>query len=148
MKKINNYSLRICCSLLCLQAFTITSCEHHQKNETIKKKHTAIAKPAASNQEDQVVSLITNLDEVKRKTAEVKKDSKGKRSLVTYVDSPPTGKDPYYWVKVAEDNGGSLVAYYTFAVDGKTHRISYYDVITDSVISLEQWRKTVADNER
>jgi hypothetical protein len=47
---------------------------------------------------------------------------------------------PNYTVKVAEDNGGSLVAYYTFAVDGKSHQIRYYDEINGSMIPLEQWR--------
>jgi hypothetical protein len=98
--------------------------------------------------EDEVVNLIMNLEEVKRKTAQVKKLSKGKRTLMTYVETPPTGKDPNYWVKVSEDNGGSLVAYYTFAVDAKTHRIAYYDDIDDTTISLEEWRKTVPVTDR
>ncbi|WP_374951063.1 hypothetical protein [Mucilaginibacter sp.] len=89
-----------------------------------------------------------NLEEVKRKTAQVKRLSNGKRTLMTYVETPPTGKDPNYWVKVSEDNGESLVAYYTFAVDAKTHRIAYYDDIHDATIPLGEWRKTVALSDR
>ncbi|WP_142531265.1 hypothetical protein [Pedobacter westerhofensis] len=98
--------------------------------------------------EDEVVNLIMNLKEVKHKTAYVKKLSKGKRTLMTYVETPPTSKDPNYWVKVSEDNGESLVAYYTFAVDAKTHRIAYYDDLHDTTISLEEWRKTVSVSDR
>ncbi len=134
MIKFPDLSFRIYYSLLCLVAFTITSCVRHQKSETKHSKHAAITKPAVLNQEDQVAKLIMNLDEVKHKTAEVEKESKGKRSLVTYVENTPTDKDPNYWVKVAEDNGGSLVTYYTFAVDGKSRNISYYDAVNDVVI--------------
>ncbi|CAM3677884.1 hypothetical protein MUGA111182_02710 [Mucilaginibacter galii] len=106
------------------------------------------AKPKVVNQEDEVVNLILNLPEVKRKSAQVEKDSQGKRHLETYVETPPTAKDPNYWVKVAEDNGNSLVAYYIFAVHGKTHQISMYDEVNDSLKPLSKWREETPANER
>ena len=99
-------------------------------------------------EEDIVVNLIMNLDEVKHKSAQVVKASKGDRHLSTYIEIRPTVTDPYYSVKVAEDNGGSYVAYYSFAVHSKTHEIAYYDVIRDSLISINQWRKTTPAKER
>jgi len=55
-----------------------------------------MTKPKAINQEDEVVNLILNLPEVKRKSAQVEKDSQGKRHLETYVETPPTAQDPNY----------------------------------------------------
>jgi hypothetical protein len=88
------------------------------------------------------------LNEVKRKNALIMKESNGKRRLSTYVETLPTVADPYYWVKVAEDNGGSFVTYYSFGVQAKTHAIVFYDVMQDSLFSLSQWRKTTPVGER
>jgi hypothetical protein len=143
MKKITSTSFIICCFLCAL-----SSCDSSQKKEVNKSKPLAVTKKPALNREDEIINLIVNLEEVKRKTAEVKKLSKGKRTLSTYIENTPTDKDPYYWVKVSEDNGGSLVAYYTFAVDPKTRNISYYDNMQDSMISLDQWRKSTPVAER
>jgi hypothetical protein len=133
--------------LLCFIAVTVIACQSPQKKEAVKHQQKSI-KPAVINEEDQIIGLIMNLDEVKRKSALIKKESKGKRHLSTYVETPPTAADPYYWVKVAEDNGGSFVTYYSFGVHAKTHTINYYDVMQDSLISLSQWRKTTPANER
>ena len=141
MSKVTVYSL------LFLTGLMLNACQSPQKKEAVKHRQKTI-KPAVTNEEDQVVSLIMNLDEVKRKDSLVKKESKGKRNLSTYVETPPTAADPYYWVKVAEDNGGSYVTYYSFGVQAKTHAIKYYDVVQDSLISLSQWRKTTPVDER
>lgn len=147
MSKLPEISYCKCYLLFCLGFVTLSSCYHSKQG--IKQPHPAVTAQSPSvKPEDEVVNLIVNLEEVKRKTAEVKKLSKGKRTLMTYVETPPTGKDPNYWVKVSEDNGGSLVAYYTFAVDAKTHSIAYYDDIHDTTISLEEWRKTVPVTDR
>jgi hypothetical protein len=106
--------------------------------------HEAISKEDDSKREDQIVNLIMNLEEVKQKAQEVEKLSHGKRHLSSYIETSPTTTDPYYWVKVAEDNGDNYVTYYTFAVDSKTQSIKYYDVINDSLVSLSQWRKSTS----
>ncbi|QJD97212.1 hypothetical protein HH214_15715 [Mucilaginibacter robiniae] len=134
--------------LLCLTGSVIASCQPQKKKNAQQISQAAAVKPAASNPEDQVVDLVMNLEEVKRKSAEVEKESKGKRHLSGYVETAPTIKDPNYWVKIAEDNGGSYVAYYTFAVDSKTHSIRYYDVVQDSLVSLSQWRQSTPADER
>jgi hypothetical protein len=134
------------CLLMCLAALMLAACQPKQKQ---KANHQKVTKQsAATNEEDQVVNLVMNLDEVKRKSAQVEKDSQGKRHLVTYVETPPTTKDPNYWVKVSEDNGDNLVAYYTFAVHKDDHQISYYDPMQDSLILLSQWRKTTSTADR
>jgi hypothetical protein len=146
MSKFNSSSFRIPFLFLCAMCFTLTSCEQGKKSKPKKVTQATIAK--TPNQEQQIVDLIMNLDEVKRKRAQVEKESNGKRTLVTYVENPPNDNDPNYWVKVAEDNGDNLVAYYTFAVDDKSRTINYYDNSRDSLISLDMWRKTTPIEER
>ncbi|SFS90756.1 hypothetical protein [Mucilaginibacter polytrichastri] len=122
---------------------TLSSCHPQQKlqAEITHKKHT-------ETKENQAVNLIINLDEVNRKSAEVKKDSKGKQHLAIYAETLPTDTDPNYWVKVAEDNGDNYVAYYTFAVNIKTRTIEYYDVMQNSLITLSKWRKSTPIDEQ
>ena len=147
MSKLPKFSFCKCYLLFCLAFFTLTSCDHSKQG--IKQLSPAVkAQLPSVKPEDEVVNMIMNLEEVKRKTAQVKKLSKGKRTLTTYVETPPTDNDPNYWVKVSEDNGGSLVTYYTFAVDAKTHDIFYYDDIHDTTLSLEEWRKTIPVSDR
>ncbi|MFD1258351.1 hypothetical protein ACFQ3S_16215 [Mucilaginibacter terrae] len=142
--KINNQNNYY---LLWIIAITLVACQSPQKKDGVKYQPKAI-KPAVINEEDQVINMVMNLDEVKRKSALIAKESKGKRHLSTYVETPPTAAQPYYWVKVAEDNGGSYVTYYSFGVQAKTHAIMFYDVMQDSLISLSQWRNTTPVDER
>lgn len=134
--------------LFCFALFTLAACQQPAKQEAKKIQQKPNAQSAVLSEEDQLIKLIMNLDEVKRKSLQVIQESKGKRHLATYMDNPPTASDTDYWVKVAEDNGDNYVTYYTFAVDKKTRQIRYYDVLQDSLISLSQWRKTTPAEER
>lgn len=120
----------------------------HSCQQRSKPKKTTVVKHKQVTQENSIVDLIMNLEEVKLKTAKVEKASKGKRTLSTYVETPPTDDDPNYWIKVAEDNGDSYVTYYTFKVNAGTRNISYYNVIEGDFISLAKWRQTTPLAER
>lgn len=145
--------LKFCFCILC---FGVSACQPSAQKEPLKQPKSAVKTPVVDkekapvvdNEEDRIVNLIMDLDEVKRKDSIVVKLSKGKRRLSTYVEAIPTATDPYYWVKVAEDNGGSYVTYYSFAVHPKTYQVSYYDVTQDSLITIDQWRKTTPAEER
>jgi hypothetical protein len=131
-----------------LLSVVIASCQPVHQKEVKNERKQVMNATVVPNSEDQAVNLIMNLEEVKRKSEQVKTDSKGKRHLATYVETPPTDTDLNYWIKVAEDNGGSYVTYYTFAVNSKSREINYYDAINDSLISLSQWRRTTPLEER
>jgi hypothetical protein len=133
---------------LCVISLVMFACRPSVK-EHAKRDPKPVAKAkGVIKEEDIVVNLIMNLDEVKHKSAQVVKESNGRRHLSTYIEMRPTVTYPYYSVKVAEDNGSSYVAYYSFAVYSKTHEIAYYDVIRDSLISISQWRNTTLAEER
>jgi ribosomal protein S15P/S13E len=137
MKSLHNYKYVV----VILSSFLILSCQPQQEKQAKKNFTKATPATVVSNDEEQAINLIMALEEIKRKSAQVEKDSHGKRHLATYAETMPTATDPNYWIKVAEDNGGSYVTYYTFAVNSKTRKISYYDPMQDSLISLDQWRK-------
>ena len=133
--------------LVSLPTLTLVSCESSPKKGTANVKRQ-IDKLASATPEEAAIDRVMDLEEVKRKDAEVKKLSKGKRHLSVYVETPPTPTDSYYWIKVAEDNGGSYVTCYTFAVDSKTRDVRYYDPMQDSLLTIEDWRKNTPLSDR
>ena len=148
MKKFTGVSFVIYC--YCLTPMCLISCGHQPKKAESIPKNTQVKKVKADTVtgEAEILNLILNLEEVKRKTMEVEKASKGKRTLATYLETLPTEVDPNYWVKVAEDNGDSFVTYYTFNVNAKDHSISFYDSLQDSLITLSEWRRAVPLKDR
>ena len=138
MKK-NKYAAYL---LLCLLSPALPACRQPAPKKLNTQKAVATQPPASAKEEDRAVNMVMNLPEVKQASQEIEKGSNGKHHLAVYVDTPPTNTDPNYWVKVAEDNGGSLVTDYMFTVDGKTHQIKYYDTAQDTLVTLDQWRKT------
>ena len=137
----------ICCFLT---SMCLTSCEWNPKKAAavVKTKQVQKVKVDTVSQENKVIGLIQELEEVRNKTLEVEKLSQGKRTLATYVESPPTQEDPNYWVKVAEDNGDAYVTYYTFTVNPKGYSISFYEPVEGNLITLAEWRKTVPLTDR
>ncbi len=145
MKRLNYTS--ISCSLL-LVILTFTACNQREKLAVEKNEPKQSSQSSHILSEDEAVNLIKNLEEVKRKNELVVKDSQGKRHLSTYTEMLPTSKDPNYYVKVAEDNGGSYVTYYIFAVNSRSEAISFYDVLNDKLLSLHTWRRITPTSER
>ena len=100
------------------------------KTPTVTKKRA----PATA---EQVLDRITDLAEVKQLAADVERLSKGQRHVSLLIDQKPTKTDPYYWVKVAEDNGMAFVTLQTFLVNSNTLAVKYYDVANDTTTTLD-----------
>jgi hypothetical protein len=145
IKKLN-YTLLPCSVLLVV--LTTMACNQRENVSVEKNRPKQNSQSTHIISEDEAVILISNLEEVQRKNELVAKNSQGKRHLSTYVETLPTLKDPNYYVKLAEDNGGSYVTYYIFAVHSKTKDISFYDVVNETLVSLNTWRHTTPTNER
>ncbi len=94
-----------------------------------------------SSIEDQMMDKILSLPEVKERADYVVKETKGERHLEIWIAARPKETGSYYLIKVGEDNGMSLVTHFDFHVNPKTLEIKYYDVLTDSELSLSEWRK-------
>lgn len=102
-----------------------------------------------TKKESKAVDLVARLPEVINADNYVKKVSKGKRHLVSYLASGPTKEYPYYWVKVVEDNGASYATHFNFYVDTKTYAIKYDDAMADGrLISERKCRKRLMDEYR
>lgn len=93
--------------------------------------------------DDKIIDKVFTLPEVKERAEYIKNETDGKRNLKIWIAARPDETDGYFWVKVGEDNGMSLVTHFDFYVYPETMEIFFYDVLTDSQMSLTEWRKSV-----
>lgn len=70
----------------------------------------------------------------------VDKISNGKRRLQISTSKKPDYVENFYWIKVSEDNGITIVAHFNFFVY-PDNEIKYFDTVNNTILSLEDWRK-------
>ena len=107
--------------------------------QSIKKK--AVSDKSQFTLEDKIMDKVLDIPEVKEEAKYVENKSNGKRHLSDVICQRPTKKEPYYQVKVWEDNGVSYATYFIFLVNPKTLSIKYYDTVNDTAVDLAYWRK-------
>ena len=91
--------------------------------------------------EDKIIDTIFKLKEVKQRASYMKKVTNDKRHLSIVINGEPTKEQPYYWIKVWEDNGSSYVTHFNFIVYPNPFEIKYFDAVNDTEISLKEWRR-------
>jgi hypothetical protein len=94
-----------------------------------------------ANVERKIIDTIMHIEEVALKDILIRKSTNGKRHFSYAIWSCPTSENPFYWVKVMEDNGTSYVTHYNFYVYPKDFSIKYLDTTSDILIPLKQWSK-------
>lgn len=122
--------------LLCLMLFATHAClaQTNQNNAT----HTS---GKVSNLEDKIIDTVASLTEVKARANYVRTKTKGKRNLQYAIWGKPTKENPYYWVRVMEDNGTEYHDHFDFYVYPRSFAIRFYDIVNDTAITLSDWRK-------
>ncbi len=125
----------------------IFSCHSPEKKEPTENSENRNSdtvtevKPKIS-EEDKCVSLIEVLPEVNSLADEIEKNSQDKNHLTIWIAADPSEtKIKYFWVKVGEDNGDNIVTLHNFYVDPKRDEVLYYDVVNDTLVTMEYWRK-------
>ncbi|HTM65775.1 MAG TPA: hypothetical protein VL093_05625 [Flavipsychrobacter sp.] len=92
--------------------------------------------------EEKIFDTIFKLPEVEERARYIEKQTKGTRNLKIWIADTPTLPDRrYYWIKVGEDNGTNLVTHFNFHVYPDSMRIIYFDIESDSELTLDKWRK-------
>ena len=114
----------------------------------ISTAYSQLRQAKETKEESKVCDLVARLPEVINADNYVKKVTKGKRHLFSYLASYPTKENPYYWVNVVEDNGTSLHAHFHFYIEPKTYKIMYLDAATDKTMPEKQCRKKLLDEYR
>ncbi|QLE54745.1 hypothetical protein [Nostoc sp. TCL26-01] len=91
--------------------------------------------------EKTALNLVWQLPQVQRKAREIKKLSRGTIKVAAIVDGLPTPEQPYYQVRIFEDEPDHNTTIYWFRVSKSSGVIEALDVIENKYISLEEWRE-------
>lgn len=111
----------------------------------VEQKETETPKPKKdthiqiTDTEDQLISKVWQIPEVKAMADKIERESKGKRHLVGRISSTPSDDQEYYGISIAEDNGEALATYFDFRIY-PDNSIYYYDVVEDRELTLKEWR--------
>ena len=91
--------------------------------------------------EDLILSKIHNLYEVKRKEKYIDSITNHKHGISLLILKKPSAKKQYYIVQAGYDSKIRFEPYYTFYVFRNALEVKYYDTQTDSLMSIDEWRK-------
>ena len=105
----------------------------------------AVKKPVSDDNqpqtEGQVINTINNLPEVVKANALYKKNSKGKKHLIAYINTRPSATQSFYSVKVSEYDSAAGNDWFSFIVYPKSNKIYFLDTKKAKYIPLAVWRR-------
>jgi hypothetical protein len=99
-----------------------------------------VAQATKEIDEKTAFNLVWQLPQVQRKARIIPQLSQGTIKVDAIVDGYPTPDDPYYKVRVFEDEPDHNTTIYWFRVLNTGDVIEVLDVIENKYISLEEWR--------
>lgn len=91
--------------------------------------------------EKTALNLVWKLPEVQRKAKEIERLSKGSIRVAAIVDASPTLDEPYYTVRVFEDEPDHNTTIYWFRVLSPSGKIQVLDILENKYITLEEWKE-------
>ena len=112
-------------------------------DESLKKSNGEIEESMAALKgiEGKILDTIASLPETKERASYIESQTKGKRNLAYQIFASPDSLTSDYWVKAVEDNGDSYVTHFNFYVNPISFEIKYLDIVHDTAITLEEWRR-------
>jgi hypothetical protein len=114
-------------------------------SQLIHKLNTAsiveVAEVTKELDEKTALNLVWKLPQVQRKAREIQRLSKGTIKVGAVVDGSPTPNEPYYTIRIFEEQPDHDSTIYWFRVSSVNRMIEVLDVIENKYISLEAWRE-------
>ncbi|BCL34453.1 hypothetical protein [Nostoc sp. MS1] len=101
-----------------------------------------VAQTTREMNEEAAFKLVWNLPQVQYKARTIQRLSRGAIKVAAIVDGLPTPDDPYYKVRVYEDQPDHNSTIYWFRVS-KTGVIEALDVIENKYVSLKEWQEQI-----
>ena len=136
--------MKTICILVILSAF-IFGCNLNSKNQP--KQNTPAGSVPYDEKTDSVVqSLIERLPEFKILDARFKKKLDLSHHLTLFTTQRPDSSFKFYWVQAGDDNPDRFEPWYNFYVNLKDSTVLFYDTVSDSILTMQQWRKSGKDN--
>ncbi|WP_198161172.1 hypothetical protein [Anabaena sp. CA = ATCC 33047] len=104
----------------------------------------AVAQTTPKIDQKTALNLVWKLPLVQRKAREIQRLSQGKIKVSAIVDSVPTPTQPYYTVRIFEDDPNNYnYTIYWFRVSSSTGVIEALDIIENKYVALEEWRSQI-----
>lgn len=115
--------------------------EEQMCKDSVEMESTSILKIELEI-EQKIYELIFNLPEVKELSKIIEKKSNGTRHMSVMIRETPQENDgKYYWVQVGINNEFRFETSYNFCVFPTNFSIQYYDTASDTILTLDAWRK-------
>lgn len=124
--------------------------EDKAKNNLNKNKTNVIIpeEDKAPGKVNYIQYLMSKVPEIDKWGQEIEKNSKGSAHIVVYIENQPNKNETnkymrdYYTLYVGEAHTDHTVNICRFLVHKDTKEILVYDVISNTYLTLQDWRKT------
>lgn len=137
--------------ILMLGMSALYSCHskaHQKHNDSTQSAYISQMPPklAGNDKNDTLAILqVKQLPEVKELERRILYNRDTTHHIVLAVEKRPDSKFKYYKVLVGDKGRDTFQPIFHFYVDPKNSSMFYYDAPSDSVFTLEQWRKSGKD---
>lgn len=137
----------------------ILSCKHQTQSQAFKgnEETKPMANPPAHQgdsllpdstkkytaEEEAVLKKVMDLQEVKLASAYADSISNHKHGITLIISAEPGKEQDYYTVQAGYTSDIRFEVYFNFYIYPKGMTIKYYDVMTDTALPLEEWRKQI-----
>lgn len=123
--------------------FISCSNQKEERKETTEEASGEKIQKDTIPDKDKCIRMVSLLPEVQNLALNIETTTKAHNRLAIWIAADPSEtKIKYYWVKAGEDNGDNIVTHMHFYVDPKHNEVLFYDVVNDTLVSLEYWRAT------
>lgn len=96
-----------------------------------------------SSKHDEPIDMVSQLPEVSHIEESIKTSSDGRAVLKLWVhEEPSENVESHWWIKIGEDNGESLSTHINLKLNETGTQIWFYEILSDSLIPLDDWRKS------
>ncbi|WGV26024.1 hypothetical protein [Halotia branconii] len=109
--------------------------------ELEKYTNQTISQAIRQIDEKTALNSVWKLPQVQRKAKEIERLSKGSIKVAAIVYGSPSPDDPYYKIRVFEDEPDHNSTVYWFRVLSTSGVIDVLDVIDNKYITLEAWKE-------
>lgn len=117
---------------------TLVSAQLFDQTHNIKFVQASQSTPTLDA--NKALELVQNLPQVRRKSREIQRLSRGTIQVASVVDSSPTLEAPYYVVRVFENHSDrSTSTIYWFRVLSPSGEIQALDIVENQYIPVDKW---------
>ena len=111
----------------------------HGKQTHYKRECSSVSIAVDSLGVDEAMDVVGKLKEVVE--LEHHRKTKGRKAIVQMQF--PDKTTPYFWIQVGFSTSYRFEPIYNFYVSPKNGSVFFYDTMTDSIITIEDWRMSV-----